>query len=220
MAAHRAGDTDAVLTIHTDVAEPEEQAVRVFFRTPAEMPPVEWGALSATRGRVLDLGAGVGAHTLELLDRGLEVVAAEPLPTAAEILEERGAPDVRRGGVEALLPGERFDTVLLLMNGAGLAGSLAGVSALLDGLRAHLAPGGQVLMDSTDPRDWEDSGDGRYPGEIHYQLEFEGEKGPPFPFLYVDAETLTGLAAEVGWKMAVLVEEADGRYLARLMVEG
>jgi hypothetical protein len=74
-------------------------------------------------------------------------------------------------------------------------------------------------MDSTDPRDWEGSEDGRYPGEIQYQLEFEGEKGPPFPFLFVDADTLSDLAASVGWRTEVLVEQEDGRYLARLTPE-
>ncbi len=219
LAAYRAGDTHATLTIRTDVGEPEEQAVAVFFRPPDEMPAVEWTAMSDARGRVLDLGAGVGAHAVALLERGLEVTAAEPLPAAAAILRERGVPDVREGGLDALAGEERFDTVLVLMNGAGLAGSLAGFRAFLDGLRAHLGPHGRVLMDSTDPRDWEGSEDGRYPGEIQYQLEFEGEKGPPFPFLFVDADTLSDLAASVGWRTEVLVEQEDGRYLARLTPE-
>jgi len=207
---------EAILTVRTDVGEPEEQAVAVFFRAPEQMPPVEWAALSTARGRVLDLGAGVGVHAQELAARGLEVTAAEPLPTAAAIMKESGLTDVRQGGLEALATDERFDTVMLLMNGAGLAGSLEGVPGLLDRLRGCLSPNGQVLMDSTDPRNWEESEDGRYPGEIHYQLEFQGEKGPPFPFLFVDPDTLGRVAAEEGWAMEVLVEEEDGRYLARL----
>jgi len=216
LAAYRAGRADAILTVHTDVGETEEQAVSVFFRTLEQMPPVEWAALDTARGRVLDLGAGVGVHALVLAGRGLEVTAAEPLPTAVEIMKAHGLTDVRRGGLDALAADERFDTVTLLMNGAGLAGSLTGVPGLLDGLRGCLSPNGQVLMDSTDPRGWEACEDGRYRGEIHYQLEFEGVRGPPFPFLFVDPDVLSAIAHEEGWKVDVLFEEEGGRYLARL----
>ncbi len=217
LAAYWAGRTDVSLTALSDVGEPEDQAISVFFRTPAEMPSVEHMALDAARGRVLDLGAGAGAHALALLERGLEVTAAEPLPTAVRILRERGVPDVRAGGLDALSDGERFDTILILMNGAGLAGTLGGMPAFLEELAAHLAPGGQVLVDSTDPRDWEDAEDGRYPGEIHYQFEFEGTRGPPFPFVFLDADTLAQIAGGEGWGVEVLAREG-GRYLAKLSV--
>ncbi len=217
LAAYWSGRTDVVLIAHSDVSDPEDQAVAVFFRTPEEMPALERVALDAARGRVLDLGAGAGAHAVALLSRGLEVTAAEPLPTAARILRERGVGDVRQGGMEMLAAEERFDTVLALMNGAGLARTLAGMTAFLDELANHLAQGGQVLLDSTDPRDWEEADDGRYPGEIHYQIEFEGVRGAPFPFVFVDAETLSEIAQAEGWSTEVLAQEG-GRYLMRLVL--
>ncbi len=215
-AAYRAGRSDAVVIMRTDVAEEERVPVHVFFRKVSEMGVVEQAALAGARGRVLDLGAGAGAHALPLVRSGLEVVAAEILSTARTALREGGVADVRSGGIETLEPGERFDTVLVLMNGLGLPGSLAGLDGFLSGLRTHLARGGQVLADSTDPTEWVGPGDSRYAGDVHMQLEFDGVAGPPFPFLFVDPVRLAAAARRVRMTAEIIASEPDGRYLARI----
>jgi SAM-dependent methyltransferase len=55
------------------------------------------------RWRVLEIGAGTGALTRDLVDRGLDVVAVEPDPQMRAVLEQRvpGA-DVRSGHAEDL----------------------------------------------------------------------------------------------------------------------
>jgi hypothetical protein len=131
-------------------------------------------------------------------------------------MEEAGLGDVRAGGLEAITPRERFDTVLVMMNGLGLAGTLAGLPDFVTALAAVLAPDGQILADSTDPREWDDPEDGRYPGEVHMQLRFEGLAGAPFPFLFVDEVEVARAAAEVGLDTEVLAREDGGRYLVRL----
>ena len=78
-------------------------------------------------------------------------------------------------------------------------------------------------MDSTDLREGGGTAqrsDGRYAGEVQFQLEYEGERGPPFPHLFVDPERLAeaaaaaGMLAEVAWP----VEPAeDGAFLMRLV---
>lgn len=210
-----AGNASATVTMRTDVGGLEDVPVALFFRTPEEMGPVEAAALCLARGRVLDLGAGPGAHAVPLLRAGLEVTAVEVLPGAREALRRRGVADVRTG-LGALSPDERFDTILVLMNGLGLCGALCGLGPFLAGLAGVLAEGGQILADSTDPRGWEDPGDGRYPGDVHMQLGFGGRWGEPFPFLFVDADRLRAEAAAEGLDASVVAEEGDGRYLARL----
>lgn len=216
LAAYRAGDRDACLIMDTDVGGSEELPVSLFFRSAAEMGPVEAVALTRARGRVLDLGAGAGAHALPLQSRGLTVTAAELLPSGRAAMAEAGLEDVRAGGLDTVRPGERFDTVLVLMNGLGLAGSLAGLPAFLEGLAEVLAPGGQILADSTDPRAWDDPDDGRYPGEVHMRLRFAGMAGPPFPFLFVDPEEVATAAASVGLTAEVVAHEDGGRFLLRV----
>ena len=82
-------------------------------------------ALSLCRGRVLDLGAGAGRHALELQGRGHEVTAIDVSREAVEVMRERGVRDARCGDLDAV-DGERFDTILLLMHGIGLVGTLTG----------------------------------------------------------------------------------------------
>jgi SAM-dependent methyltransferase len=187
---------------------------------------LESRALDLCRGRVLDVGAGSGCHSLALQDRGLEVTAIEVLPDLVDILRERGVRDARLATWMDVDAG-RFDTVLMMMNGVGLTETLPGLRGFLQDARRLVAPGGQILADSTDVRVRMDreaarSGtyerpDGRYMGELHFQLEFEGRKGPPFGQLYVDPETLRRYALEAGWECEILLPPDEyGHFLARL----
>jgi hypothetical protein len=123
------------------------------------------------------------------------------------------------------LPAGQADTVLMLMNGLGLAGTLDGLVPLLDSARRLLAPGGRVVADSTDPRQWLEPDDlqadllrqdGRYGGEVQFQLEFDGVRGEPVPFLYVDPETLRDRGLRAGLVLEEVRPFSDGTYLAIL----
>jgi len=202
--------------MRTDVGGKERVPVSLFFRDVDAMGPVERRVLLEAKGKVLDLGAGAGALAVPLMRAGLEVTALEILPQALAALREAGVPDVRSGGVEALEPRERFDTVLALMNGLGLPGTLAALDDFLVLLERRMERGGMILADSTDPSGWDEPGDGRYVGEVHMQLEYGGRAGEPFPFLFVDPDTLTSSAGRAGLSCDVLEREDDGRYLVRM----
>jgi SAM-dependent methyltransferase len=214
LAAYRAGRQGACVVVRADVGDEERLPASHFFRPVEAMSEVERRALAEARGRVLDVGAGAGAHAAPLAAAGHTVTALEILPGALAELRARGISDARAGGLEALRAGERFDTVLLLMNGLGLPGTLQALDGFLAELEGHLEEGGSILADSTDPGRWEGPDDGRYVGEIHMQLAFEGRAGPPFPFLFVDADTLAQMCTRVGLTCRVLEREEDGRYLA------
>jgi hypothetical protein len=115
----------------------------------------------------------------------------------------------------------------MMMNGLGLAETLPGLRRLLRRLKSLVQPEGQVVADSTDVRvrmvpDGARRGgrqreDGRYLGELHFQLEFQGRKGAPFPQLYVDPETLTRYARGEGWKCEIISPpDEHGHYLSCL----
>ena len=221
---HR-GRHDAVIVVYDDF-ERDEAPISYFFRSPEQFPPVEQRALELCRGRVLDAGAGSGCHSLALQDRGLEVTAIEILPDLVDILRERGVGDARLATWMDVDAGQ-FDTVLMMMNGLGLTETLAGLRVFFEEARRLIRPGGQVIADSTDVRVRMDreavqSGtfhrpDGRYIGELHFQLEFDGRKGPPFGQLYVDPETLSRYAADAGWGFEVLQKPDEyGHYFVRL----
>jgi SAM-dependent methyltransferase len=228
MAFHE-GDRDAFLTVHTDGGEAETMSAAVFFREEAELRGPDREALALARGRVLDVGAGAGSLTLLLQDGGFSVTAVEIVPEAVRIMRERGVRDVRRCRLDEMEPSRSFDTILLLMNGTALAGSLRAFPDLLRTLEGLLAPGGQVLLDSTDLRPVpSESGPGEssmasdpqgtegYPGELQYQLEFRGEKGAPFPQLFLDPHTLESMARPRGWRVRIVWTSGEGEYLARM----
>ena len=225
MGAYHRGDHDAVIVVYDDF-ERDEVPVAYFFRSPEQFPSLESRALDLCRGRVLDVGAGSGCHSLALQDRGLAVTAIEILPDLVNILRERGVRDARVATWMDVAAGQ-FDTVLMMMNGLGLTETLAGLRRFLQHARRLVGPGGQILADSTDVRvrmDREAAGsgtlerpDGRYVGELHFQLEFEGRKGPPFGQLYVDANTLIRYAREEDWDCEIVCDPDEyGNYLARL----
>lgn len=227
LAFHR-GDRDASIVVYDDF-ERDEAPISYFFRGPDQFPPLEQTALQLCRGRVLDVGAGSGCHSLALQERGIEVTAIEVLPGLVKILRDRGVRDVRMASWQNL-DANPFDTVLLLMNGLGLAETLTGLRDFFREIRRLLRPGGQVLADSTDVRTRMDPAarragtvtrpDGRYIGELHFQLEFKGRKGGPFPQLYVDQETLTRYAADEGWSCEIVSPpDRYGNYLARLLTK-
>jgi SAM-dependent methyltransferase len=226
MQAYHEGKRDAVLVVYDDF-ERDEVPVSYFFRGPDQFPPLERLALDLSRGRVLDVGAGSGCHSLVLQERGLEVTAIEILPSLVGILRDRGVRDARVA-TWMDVEGPPFDTVLMLMNGIGLTETLPGLRRFFSEARRLVRPGGQVLADSTDVRvrmDVEagrtgalERPDGRYVGELRFQVEYEGRKGGPFPQLYVDAATLGRYAREEGWSCEIVCEpDRYGNYLARLM---
>lgn len=225
MEAYHRGKRDATVVVYDDF-ERDEVPVSYFFRPPEHFPPLEQLALKLCRGRVLDVGAGSGCHSLALQERGLEVTAIEILPPLVRILQERGVRDARLAtwmDVKA----EPFDTVFMMMNGLGLTETLAGLRRFLSEARRLVRPGGQILADSTDVRmrlDREagrtgalERADGRYVGELHFQIEYSGVKGDPFPQLYVDPNTLIRYAREEEWGCEIARPPDEyGHYLARL----
>lgn len=207
-----------MLRVRSDVSGEEEWPVSLFFRDEAELPPLERTALGLCGPRVVDVGAGAGPHACVLQRRGHRVLALESVPEIADLLRRRGVREVAVGGLEVAPPGEA-DTVLMLMNGLGLAGTLAGLAPLLRSAAEALAPRGRIVADSTDLRDatgGDRRDDGRYIGEVQFQLEFRGERGDPFPFLYVDPDTLARHARRAGLRIAELREFGGGTYLAVL----
>lgn len=206
--------------MRTDVGGSEEVPVGLFFRSAGQLTALERTALDLCRGKVLDLGAGVGALSVLLHRRGIDVAASEILPTARRILRERGIPVVDALDASEVVGEGVWDTVLVMMNGLGLAGTLAGLGPFLGRLARFLAPGGRIVADSTDPSTWEDVEDGRRPGEVHMQLGFRDKWGDPFPFLFVSPAELTARAAEVDLRVEVVATEKDGRYLALIRREG
>ncbi len=205
----------------------DEIPVPHLFRTFDEMPSLEQKALTMARGRVLDVGAGAGCHALALQERGVDVTAIDISPLSCEVMQQRGIHRVDCCDVTGGMGGERFDTLLLLMNGIGMAGTLSRLPRFLSGLKTLLAPGGRIIVDSSDlkylfdedevPSEMEQ--DGTYYGEVDYQMIYRDTIGAPFDGLYIDFRMLQRVARTVGLSCRLIAEGEHYDYLAMLEVE-
>ena len=118
----------------------------------------------------------------------------------------------------------RYDTLLLLMNGTGVAGKLERLPALLNRLKELLADGGQILVDSSDLRYVYENEDGSldidldapYYGEVDYQMQYKNIVGEPFDWLYTDPVLLASAGKQCGLRCEILEEGEHYDYLARL----
>lgn len=228
--AYHHGTADATVTVHCNVADDEPLPGAYFFRTLLQIPELERLALDESRGRVLDLGAGAGCHALELQSRGFEVKAVDVSAGAVQVMTERGVRTVARHDLFDPRPANElpYDTILLLMNGLGLTGTLEGLDKFLAHARTLLAPDGQILATSSDVRYLYEDEDGAllinlngpYYGEVTYELSYAGQKGEKFPWLFVDAALLNDAAETAGYTAEFLGEDEDEQYLVRLMPKG
>ncbi|MEK7719881.1 MAG: class I SAM-dependent methyltransferase [Bacteroidota bacterium] len=214
---------DSIL-VRTDIAEDETLSPGYFFRTFEQMPLQEQEALKRCKGKILDIGAGAGAHSVWLKEKGLEVVSIDISPLSCEVMRERGLTNVLCGNIYSLTD-QKFDTILLLMNGAGVAQTLPGLSVLLNHLKQLLNPGGKILADSSDllylftdenGESWIDIASDTYYGEMEYQLSYKTVRGKKFPWLFVDSDTLSEYAERSGFTVVDKVKGLHFDYLIEL----
>lgn len=212
----------ARLRVFSPMFDEDEIPVATLFRRFDEMPAIEQEALKVADGAILDVGAGAGCHSLALQAMEKRVTAIDISPLAVETMQQRGVKDVREQDFFTL--DGRFDTILMLMNGIGIVGTLSRLPAFFMQVDHLLAPGGQVLCDSSDLCYLYEDEDGiidltgieGYYGELSYQLQYKAVKGEPFPWLFIDPETLREQAAAQGFHCDILARGEHYDYLARL----
>ena len=213
------------LLTETSISEADEMSVAYLFRNYNEMPKLEQKALQLAKGKVLDVGCGAGSHTLELQnERKLEVTAIDISENAVKACQLRGINNVKVANILDLDIENKFDTIILLMNGTGIFGTLNETAKYLQKLKSLLNEGGQILIDSSDliyMFDQDEDGaysipaDGYY-GELTFTVQYKGETEETFPWLYLDYNTLQNAANANGLQCELIAEGEHFDYLARL----
>ena len=221
------GIRDESILVKTDIAEDEQLLPSYFFRTFEQMPIQEQEALRRCSGRVLDVGAGAGVHSIWLQEHGFEVDALEISPLSCETMRIRGIKNVLLQDIHTLTD-LKYDTILLLMNGAGIAQTLSGLRTLLLHLKTLLNPGGKILADSSDllylftdenGDTWVDIASDTYYGEMEYRLSYKSIQGKSFPWLFVDPDTFCDYAEFCGFSVKDKFAGAHFDYLAELILK-
>lgn len=206
----------------TSISSEDILPVDYLFRTYEDMPLIEQKALEEARGKVLDVGCAAGSHSLYLQEKGLEVDAIDISKKATEVAAERGLKNTYH---TSLLDWdkEKYDTIILLMNGTGIFERFERVPVYLNHLKKLLKPGGQILIDSSDIAYMYDEEElqalysfKQYYGELEFTIRYKDLENEEFPWLYLDPTTFKKIAEIHGFKFEIIQEGEHFDYLAKL----
>ncbi|WP_321345632.1 methyltransferase domain-containing protein [uncultured Draconibacterium sp.] len=211
------------IQVDSNYTEGETIAPSYFFRNEQDLPKLEKVALKNCKGRILDIGAAAGCHSLILQKKGYNVTALEKSEISAEVMRKQGIVKVVNADIFDYSE-KQYNTILLLMNGSGIGGTIAGLKKLLMHLKSLLLEDGQILIDSSDIKylfeeedgsHWVDIANNNYYGEMQYKVSFR-KSVAQFDWLFIDFNTLQLLANEIGYNCSLIEEGPHHDYLAKL----
>lgn len=212
------------LKVYSNIVETDEIPVPYLFRTFNQMPPLEQKALKLCRGNVLDVGAAAGPHSLWLKEQNIEVFPIDVSELAVKTQYLQGLNKAKQINFFDLKADKKFDTLLFLMNGIGIAGTLEELPLFFEKCRQLLKPDGQVLLDSSDiiylfgdeKNGFQIDLNADYYGQVTYQMSYGSIKGNKFTWLFIDFNTLSQMAHQSGFKCELVLKGSHFDYLARL----
>ncbi len=206
-------------TTHTDW---DELDIAYFFRAYKDMPTIEQKALDLCKGKTLDVGCGAGSHALYLQEKKYDYTAIDISPKSVEACKNRGLLNVNCQNL--LNVDEKYDTMLMLMNGTGIFQTLDQISKYLQHIKKLLTDNGQMLIDSSDLIylfDEDEDGSkwvpyaGKYYGELDFTIRYQDDE-ETLPWLYLDFNTLSNACMANDLYCELIVEGENYDYLARI----
>ena len=219
---HKTGKAKKLI-VHSSMFDDDEIPVTTLFRKFKDMPELEQIALEQAEGRILDVGAGSGCHCVALAEMSKSCTAIDISGLSVEVMKEKGVDARCIDLFDESFVGQ-YDTILMLMNGTGIIGRLENMQKFFIRMKHLLAPGGRILIDSSDLRYLFEEEDGSlmidladdYYGLVDFQMEYNKVLGEPFDWLYVDFDTLSLYAEQNGFKAEMIAEGEHYDYLAAL----
>lgn len=205
------------------ISEADEMPLPYLFRSHAEMPVIEQKAMQLATGKTLDVGCGAGNHSLYLQNvKKLNTTAIDISKGATEVTALRGVKNVANKNLFEIK--EKYDTILLLMNGIGLCGKLERINLFLQHLKSLLNTSGQILLDSSDISymfDKDEEGGfwvnpDEYYGEVEFTMSYKGETSATFDWLYLDFNTLQNACHANGLQCELVQEGEHYDFLAKI----
>ena len=219
------GNKKAKVIFYRDDGFKEDHYVSNYFRTKRGFSSLDKRAISLCKGKILDIGAGVGPHAIELQDLGFEVLAIDISSHACDIMKKRGVLNVKYTSVYDLKE-EIFDTILLMGRSIGFVEDLLGLKKFFKHCKTLLKPEGYILLDSLDVRITTNPDHlayhernrhlGHYFGEIRLHMEYRDLQGEKFQILFIDSQTLKNIAREMDFECEIIHEEKNGDFLAKI----
>jgi len=204
----------------TNLTPQEILPVSYLFRDFDEMPVTEQKALKMCRGKILDVGAGSGSHSIWLQEQGQNITAIDFSAFGHKVMKDRGLKDVVLQNFFSYEK-KKFDTILLLMNGVGIVGKAKYAHRLFQQLDKLLLPEGQALIHSSDLKYLYELEQGyrlpkgSYYGDLKFHISYKNET-EYFDWTYLDEETLTAVGEQNGFFAEKIVTSEYGDFLMKM----
>jgi predicted RNA methylase len=222
------GETDNIISIIREDGFEIKVPVRYLYGNTDNFSSIDNKALSMCKGRVLDVGAGSGNHSLFLQKMDYEVYALEMLPALIKILKLRGVKHILKSDVFQL-KNITFDTIIMLGHGLGIAQDLSGLVMLFQKLQSLIHRDGIILCDSLDvsKTDIHENLEyqkniekmGRYRGEVQFKFRYKNTEGSLLKWLHVDFGILTEIADQNNMLCELVHNDDSGNFLVQLQVK-
>ena len=221
---YQSGNYSEDIKTYSSLDEEDIIPIPYLFRDFKKMPPLEQKALNLCKGSILDIGCGAGSHSLYLQKKGYPVTALDQSPGAIETCKQRGIEQTVLQDIQDFEL-QKYDTLLMLMNGIGIVGKLKNIDRFFSHLKSLLQPKGQILLDSSDIiYMYEEDEDGgywipdnqNYYGEVSFEMEYQGEKSEPLDWLYLDYNTLQRAANANNLSCELISQGKHYDFLAKL----
>lgn len=174
------------------------------------------------KGKVLDIGAGSGRHSLFLQENGAEVHAIDRSPSAIRLMKIRGVINTYLMDYRKLsFPRDYFDCVLLMFLENGLGGTMKGMKRFLDSVYKITKPSGKIIATLRNPQVKSATEDltatfnlkpAPKESSIRMRIEQESRFGYWFYSLMVAPEQVETLVGNNGWQVLDVVKGNDGFY--------
>ncbi len=221
-----AGNKFESIVVYNNLGETTYIPVVYFFRNFRMMPEGEQKVMKACKGSVLDVGSGAGSHALYLQEAGCDVMAIDLSEGATEVMRKRGVNKVQC--IDFFdFEGAKFDNILFLMNGAGIARTIDGLYELFYHAKNLLNNNGSIFIESTDIIYMFEDEDGsyfinlgaEYYGEVVYKLQYGKTYGNSFRWLFVDRDNMIDIAEKTGLNPQIFYDSAGGGFIMRLTIK-
>ncbi len=192
---------DEFIHVESKTMENDVIPVKHLFRSLEEMPEVEKKALKKCKGKVLDVGGGVGSHSLYLQNNGFDVTLVDICEGLCEVASKRGIKKVIHDNFFELNSDMKYDTLIFMMNGIGIGGSFSFFEQTIKKSKELLSPNGTIIFDSTDIGFCYEQEDGsvivplniEYSGFVKFRLKYKNQKDEWFNWAYYDMNKIKSL---------------------------
>jgi len=203
------GDLTSHITIHNIGGRSDVMPASVFYRK-ADSMEIDKIALQLCKGRILDIGAGTGDHSLYLQNQGYKVTALDISNDSCEIIKTRGIREVICCDIFSLKSEVKYDTLLLLGRSIGAVGDIDGLKKFLQISKKLLSENGQIIFNSINE-----------PSKTQWRsrqmcFEYNGQTGEPIDWLDIGESSFSLLANDHQYALEVIHREKDNNYLAVL----